>query len=155
MDEVNAKMVDSELPGLPQITPESAAYLMKAAKWSKFLAILGFIITGLMAVAGVLMSFVLGMLKDEMIPLSLPVSPVILSILYIFIAGIFLIPVLFLNSFSNNAIKAINLGDTAKMTTSLRNLKNLIVFIGISVILFFALYTIILIVVGVAAVIGF
>ena len=140
---------------LPQLTPESINFLLKAAKWGKFLAILGFIVCGLLIAGGIMMSFVLNMVSDEMIPLNMPFSPMVLSIFYIAIAGIYLIPVVFLNSFSNNAIKAVNFSSTEKMTTSLKSLKNLFVFVGISTVILLALYTIILIVAGTAALFSF
>ena len=140
---------------IPQLTSKSVIYLLKAAKWGKFLAILGFIVSGLLIVGGILMSFVLNMVSEEMIPLNMPFSPKILSLIYIIIAAIFLIPVVFLNSFSNNAIKAVNLSSTEKMTASLKSLKNLFVFVGISTVVLLALYTISLIVVGTAAFFSF
>ena len=140
---------------IPQLTSKSVIYLLKAAKWGKFLAILGFIVSGLLIAGGIIMSFVLNMVSEEMFPLNMPFSPKILSLIYIIIAGIFLIPVIFLNSFSNNAIKAVNLSSTEKMTTSLKSLKNLFVFVGISTVVLLALYTIILIVVGTAAFFSF
>ena len=76
-----------DAPGqIPQLTIESVSYLLKAAKWGKFLAILGFIVAGLMAIAGILMSFVLNSLTDEMVPLNIPFSPVVLSFIYIILA---------------------------------------------------------------------
>ncbi len=141
--------------GIPQLTSESVAFLLKAAKWGKFLAILGFIVTGLMVMAGIAMSFVLNMVSEEVMPLNMPFSPKVLSVIYIIIAAIYVIPVFFLNSFSNNVSKAVSLSNTENMTTSLRSLKNLFVFIGISTIVILTFYTIILIVVGTAALIGF
>jgi hypothetical protein len=153
---------NSSLPGdplgpaeMPHLTPESLSYLQKAAKWGKFLAILGFIVAGLMIIAGIMMSFVLNMVQDEMVPLNMPFSPKILSVFYILIAGIYMIPVIFLNSFSNNVLKAARLGSTEFLTTSLKNLKNLFVFVGISTLIVLALYTIVLIIVGTAAVFSF
>jgi len=133
------------------LTEEAISYLLKAAKWGKFLAILGFIVTGLIFIGGVLMTFIIGMLPDDMIPLNMPFSPTIISIIYVVIAAISAVPVFFLNSFCNNAIKAVNLSDSGHMTHAIRNLKRLFVFIGISTIVFLALYTLILIVVGSAA----
>jgi len=140
---------------LPLLTPESAAFLLKTAKWGKFLAILGFIVTFFLFVAGILMSFVIGMLPDEMIPLNMPFSPRVFSVIYIVIAGIYIVPVIFLNSFCNNAIKAIENSSTANLTVSLRNLKNLFVFVGISTIVILSFYTIILIIAGTAAIVSF
>ena len=142
---------------IPQLTSESISYLFKAAKWGKFLAILGFIVTGLLILGGITMSFVLNKVSgtDELVPLNMPFSPVFLSIIYIIFAGIYVIPVIFLNAFSNNVIKAVNLSSTEKMTTALRNLKRLFVFIGISTIVLLALYTLALIIVGTAAIFTF
>jgi hypothetical protein len=71
------------------------------------------------------------------------------------IAGIYIVPVIFLNSFCNNAIKAIENSSTANLTVSLRNLKNLFVFVGISTIVILSFYTIILIIAGTAAIVSF
>lgn len=101
------------------------------------------------------MTFVLNMLSDDMIPLNMPFSPKILSFIYILIAAVYLIPVIFLNTFSNNTIKAVNLSSTENMTRSIKNLKNLFVFVGISTVVLIGLYTIILIVAGTAAVFSF
>jgi hypothetical protein len=155
MDEIK-NLSSTESPAeIPQLTSESVTYLLKAAKWGKFLAILGFIITGLMVIAGIMMSFVLNMVQDEMVPLNMPFSPKLLSVFYIVIAGVYLIPVIFLNSFSNNAIKAVKRSSTENMTTSIRNLKNLFVFIGISTVVILALYIVILITIGTAALFSF
>lgn len=156
--EENKNISSTDTPTeIPQLTPESITYLLKAAKWGKFLAILGFIVAGLMIAGGFAMSFVLNKVSgaDELVPLNLPFSTVFLSIIYIIIAGIYLIPVIFLNTFSNNSIKAVNLSSTENMTKSIRNLKNLFVFIGISTVVLLGLYTLILIVAGTAAVFSF
>ena len=140
---------------IPQLTSESIDYLLKAAKWGKFLSILGFIVCGLLIVGGIAMTFVLNMVSEDMIPLDMPFSPTVLSFFYIIFAAIYLIPVIFLNSFSNNAIKAVNLSSTENMTTSIKNLKNLFVFVGVSTVVLIGLYTLILIIAGTAAIFSF
>ena len=156
MEETNNSAPSDNTTVIPQLTSESIAYLHKAAKWGKFISLLGFIMTSLMIVAGILMSFVLNSVHiNEMAPLNSPFSAKILSIFYVSVAAIFLIPVSFLHAFSNNAIKAVNQGNTDKMTTSLRNLKNLFVFLGISTLVILALYVIILLTIGTAAILNF
>ena len=146
----------SEKPkSTPQLTPESASYLLKAAKWGKFLAILGFIITGLLILAGIVMGFVLNSVQDEMNPAGMAFPPVLFSIFYVIFAAIYIIPVIFLNAFSNSAIKAVNNEDTESMTHSLRNLKNLFVFVGVSTIVLLVIYTLALISIGIAAMFSF
>lgn len=140
---------------IPQLTSESITYLLKAAKWGKFLSILGFIVCGLLIAGGIAMTFVLNMVSEDMIPLDMPFPPTILAFIYIIFAAVYLIPVIFLNSFSNNAIKAVNLSSTENMTTSIKSLKNLFVFVGISTVVLIGLYTLILIVAGTAAIFSF
>ena len=81
--------------------------------------------------------------------------PLLFSIFYVLIAAIYIIPVIFLNSFSNNAIKAVNDSNTESMTISMRNLKNLFVFVGVSTIVMLIVYTITLISIGIAAMFSF
>lgn len=151
MEDNNDKNITSPV-GVLQLTSESVGFLVTTAKWGKFLAILGFIVTGLLFVSGILMSFVLGKLQDEMVPLNMPIPPIVLSIIYILIAAIYVIPVIFLNTFCNNALKAINSYSNEYLTKSLKNLKNLFVFIGVSTVIILALYLIVLVIVGSAAI---
>jgi hypothetical protein len=155
MEDTKNSSLTTEKAKLPELTSESVAFLQKAAKWGKFLAILGFIMTSLLIVAGIMMSFVLNSVQNEMVPLNVPFSPKILSFFYVAIAAISMVPVIFLNSFSNNAVKAVKFSDTEKMTIALKNLKNLFVFLGISTIVMLALYIIILLIIGTAAIVSF
>ncbi len=155
MEDTMISPVSEKPNSTPQLTPESADYLLKAAKWGKFLAILGFIITGLLIVAGIIMGFVMNSVQDDMNPVGMAFPPVLFSIIYIIFAAIYIIPVIFLNTFSNNAIKAVNDSNTESMTISLKNLKNLFVFVGVSTIVMLALYTIALIAVGITAMFSF
>ncbi len=155
MEDTIISSVSEKPNSTPQLTPESTDYLLKAAKWGKFLAILGFIITGLLILAGIIMGFVMNSVKDEMNPAGMAFPPVLFSIFYVLIAAIYIIPVIFLNSFSNNAIKAVNDSNTESMTISMRNLKNLFVFVGVSTIVMLILYTIALISIGIAAMFSF
>jgi len=138
-------------PNQPQLTPEAIGYLIKSAKWGKFLAILGFILTGLLVVGGVAAGAILGTVSNEFSNTNLPFSPAIFSVIYIIIAAIYIMPVIYLNSYSNQVIKAANLGDTALMTSAFNNLKKFFTFIGIATIVIMALYVVILIGVGVMA----
>jgi hypothetical protein len=153
MENTNDLLTNVSPKEIPQFSTESAAYLLKAAKWGKFLAILGFIVTALLVLFGILLSFIIGMLPEESVP-SLPFPAGVISIIYILIAAIYIAPVLFLNSFCNNAIKAVNLGNTERLTDSIRNLKNLFVFVGISTIVLLAFYTIVLVLAGSATILS-
>jgi hypothetical protein len=100
------------------------------------------------------MSFVLGSVQDEMVPMNIPFPPIVLSIIYMIIALIYIVPVIFLNTFCNNVIKAAKHGSSGHLTASLRSLKNLFVFIGVSTVVILSIYLISLVVVGVGAIMG-
>jgi hypothetical protein len=153
MENPNIQLTTDLPKEIPQFSSESAAYLIKAAKWGKFLAILGFIVTALLVLFGILLSFIIGMLPEESVP-SLPLPAGVMSFMYILIAAIYIVPVIFLNSFCNSAIKAVNLGSTDRLTDSIRNLKNLFVFVGISTIVLLVLYTVAIVLIGTVAILS-
>lgn len=155
MEETTTSPLQEGPSTFPQITSESTTYLLKAAKWGKFLSILGFIMSGLLFVAGIVMGLVINSLTGDLAPMNMPLPPAVFSLIYILIAIIYVIPVIFLNKFSNHAIKAVQNSNTDNMTISLRNLKNLFVFVGIATIVLLAIYTIALITVGLAAIFSF
>jgi len=138
----------------PQLTPESINHLLVAAKWGKFLAILGFIVIIFMVLAGLLISLAFSIMGDKMASLggnySL-LSSGIMSAIYIILGVIMAVPVYFLNSFSNQVSKSVRNNDTRAMTLALKRLKNLFVFTGVYTILMIAIYIIAVIAIASAA----
>jgi hypothetical protein len=127
-----------------QVTPESVAYLSTAAKWTKYLAIIGFVITGFLFLLGAALFFFyasIGRGMGNTGPLSL-ISPSLLGGIYFIIALIYLWPVIYLNNFSNFATRAVRTGDTAQLTKAIRNLKRLFQFLGILTIVVLVIYLI-------------
>ena len=137
---------------IPQLTPESVSYLLIAAKWAKFLAILGFVFIGLIITVSVFMSFALDRISQENMPINMPLPAVILSIIYVIFSAIFLYPVIMLNLFSNNAIKAVKFSDTAMMAKSFESLKNMFVFYGIAAIVMLIFYLFVIVGAGAVAI---
>jgi hypothetical protein len=137
--------------GHPQLTPESVNYLASAAKWGKFLAILGFISIAFLVLAGLLMGVAFSVMGDKMAAMGgmmATIPPAWISAFYIIIGVIGGIPVYLLNSFSNNVSKAIRNNNTTSMTTALKRLKGLFAFIGIYTIVLIAIYIIVIIAVA-------
>jgi hypothetical protein len=152
MNEHLTPSADPSAISFPELTPESAAYLLKAAKWGKFLAILGFIATAFLVIAGIAMGFIMNRVSEEMMPQPIQFPPAVLSVFYIIFAGIYIVPVIYLNSFCNQAIRAIHRSDTPTLTMAFKNLKNLFVFLGILTIVVLVLYMLAIVVAGAAAV---
>jgi hypothetical protein len=135
-----------------QVTPESVSYLGTAAKWSKFLSIIGFIITGFLMLAGITLSVFYATVGKGMGSSGLLsfISPGLLGSIYIVIAIFYLWPVIYLNNFSNFAARAVKSGETELLTKALRNLKRLFLFIGILTIAILVIYMIAIIAIVVA-----
>ncbi len=135
----------------PLLTSQGIDHLIKTAKWGKFLAILGFIIIGLLIIGGIAFGAIMGVVSDELSDSGFPFPPFILSIIYIVIAVVYLFPVIYLNSFSNQTIKAASMNDTPLLESAFNNLRKLFTFTGILTIVVMALYVVILIGAGVMA----
>ena len=127
-------------PLIPQITMESLGYLNTAAKWAKFLAILGFIGIGFMVVGGLFTSVFLTFLRSVPSMSSFPVPMGFLGFFYIILAAVYVMPVIYLNNFSNNISKAVAFRETAILTEALLNLKRHLKYIGIMTIVIIATY---------------
>ena len=141
----------------PQLTQQSITYLLTAAKWGKFLAILGYISIAFILLAGLLMGLVFSFMADKLAAMggiATMIAPKWITIFYVLIGAIGFVPVYFLNSFSNNITRSVRNNDTNTMTTALKRLKNLFVFIGIYTIILIVIYIIAIIVVAGTALIA-
>jgi hypothetical protein len=134
----------SGLP-IPQITEESLGYLSTAAKWTKFLAILGFIGIGFMLVGGLIVNVVSHFAGDSMVQTHFPVPLRYLGFIYVIFAAVYVFPLIYLNNFSNFITKAVTLRETEYLTIALLNLKKHLKYIGIMTIVFIVTYFFIMI----------
>jgi len=135
-----------------QITPEAVSFLATIAKWTKFLSILGFIMTGFLITAGIAVSLFLSSFGNHMEntgPMSVFNSSYI-GLIYIVIAVIYILPVIYMNNFSNGTTRAVRSGSTERLTYALLNLKRLFQFIGILTIVVLVIYLIVIIAIVVA-----
>ena len=131
-------------PLIPQITMESLGYLNTAAKWAKFLAIIGFIGIGFMVLAGLFMGVIFTFLNIVPNTTHFPFPMGIIGFVYIILAAAYLMPVIYLNNFSNNISRAVAFRETAILTEALLNLKRHLKYIGIMTIVGIAAYFVII-----------
>jgi hypothetical protein len=130
---------------IPQITMESLGYLNTAAKWAKFLAILGFIGIALMVVGGLAMGLLTAFSGAMQSASHFPFPIGIFGFVYIIFAAVYVMPIIYLNNFSNNISRAVAFRETAILTVALLNLKRHLKYIGIMTIVFIATYIVIII----------
>lgn len=106
--------------------------LITAAKWARFLAIIGFIFTGFMGIASLFllvtaMASGIGMLM-------------LLAVVYIALTGVMILPSLYLIRFAGSTEKGLNSNKQGEFDYGIQNLKSLFKFMGIYTIVLIALY---------------
>jgi hypothetical protein len=139
METTTDSMSNPGYTALPQLTSKSVSYLKVTSQWSKFLAIIGFIGIGFIFVLGIFFGIASSMFREYM-PAFLPINPTIFILIYILIGIVYLFPVIYLNNFANQTLRAIDFGDTTLMNSAFNNLKRMFVYLGIATITFISLY---------------
>ena len=114
--------------------------LLTAARWGKFLAIVGFIFCVLMAVVGIYMSSIMSYSTYNYS--SSYINPLYLMMFYIVLAIILFFPCLYLLKFSNKMQEAIKTTNQDSLDISLINLKAMFKFYGIFTIVILGVYAI-------------
>lgn len=106
--------------------------LITAAKWARFLAIIGFVFTGFMGIASLIllvsaMASGIGMLM-------------MLAVVYIGLTAVMILPSLYLIRFAGSTEKGLNSNKQGEFDYGIQNLKSLFKFGGIYTIVVIALY---------------
>ncbi|MCX6333881.1 MAG: hypothetical protein NT092_06195 [Bacteroidia bacterium] len=107
-------------------------------KWSMFMAIIGFIATGIMVIVGLVAGVFLSVFKAQNAPLGITES--ILLIFIIILAAIYFLPILYLYRFSKHMGNAIRTLDKTLMQKAFKYLKRYYVYMGILIIIILAFY---------------
>lgn len=129
------------------VSEEMRSYLYDMAKWAGFLAIVGFVFTGLMIVGAFAFGAALGT-DPQLIASNSPLASLgslgftILCLVYAF--AIFY-PSLLLFKYSSKAKLGILYGDQGSLNEALSKLKSLFKYWGILTIVFVSLYLVLLI----------
>ena len=122
------------------INTDGSDYLNIASKWAKFLAILGFIGTAFMVLAGIIMAVVTSFTSKLGSPFGFPVG--LLGLLYVLLALLYFFPALYLFNFASKSRIALDTINQTEFDDSLKNLKKMFKFLGIMTIALIASYVI-------------
>lgn len=117
----------------------SKVHLSEAARWAKFLAIMGFIGCGLIVIIGLFFGSFFSMFTSGQYERTSPYGDIgtsagvgaTVAILYILIALVYFFPCLFLFRFSTKMRAALAANDQEALNGSFQNLKATFRFIGI------------------------
>ncbi len=115
-------------------------YLKTGAGWAKFIAIVGFVFTGLIVLGGLISGVFFAFMGNQMGMSGFPFPPFIFGFIYLIIAIIYFFPTFYLFKFATKAQDAIRMLDSNNIEASLLNLKSFFKFSGIMIIVVFALY---------------
>lgn len=131
--------LESDLPveNKLQNNIEITSYLMEASKWGQFLAIVGYVMMGLLVLLTIVMMFamsVVSQVAQSKFPLWM------LGLVYILLAGLYYIPITYLYKFSVQMQKAIQMQNEGLLASGFQNLKSLFKFMGIFTIVMLAIY---------------
>jgi hypothetical protein len=125
-----------------QVTPLSQNLLSEAAKWGKFLSIVGFIFCGFLAIAAFFMPAVYARLSalSQLPPSVIGAAATTITIVYLIFAVLLFLPCLYLNKFSNKMKVALTVVSQESFEDSFKNLKSLLKFYGIFTIIILSFY---------------
>lgn len=125
-----------------QVTPLSQNFLSEAAKWGKFLSIIGFIFCGLLAI----LAFFMPAIYSKMAAFSqlssgmVGAAGIMITIIYLAFALLLFFPCLYLNKFSTKMRVALTSVSQENFEDSFKNLKSLLKFYGILAIVILSFY---------------
>lgn len=130
------------------INEQAVDALRESAKWSTFLAILGFIGIGFMILAALLMGSITSIMPD-----SSPYGGVnpfgamkgVISIFYAIMAAIYFMPVYYLYKYASEMKNALMVRNSEMVSNALVHLKSHHKFLGIMMIVLISLYIILII----------
>jgi hypothetical protein len=144
------------------IDQSSRTHLSEAAKWAKFLAIVGFVMCGLIVIIAFFAGSFLAIMSNSYndgyrSPVRLTGGTgVVVTFFYIGIAILFFLPYLFLFRFATRMKTALNTNDQLTLNSSFQNLKIMFRYVGILTIVLLSFYAlVILMVIIMAATTGF
>ena len=119
------------------LTEEAKSHLFQAAKWARFLAIVGFIMVGLMVLLGLFSSVFISAFESEEFS-AFPSA--LFTGLYVVIAAVYFFPTYYLFRFASRTRDALSEDDSDLLEGGLEQLKSCFRFMGILVIIMLALY---------------
>lgn len=121
------------------ITSASQQNLKEAGRWANFLAIVGFVMLGLM-VLGAIAMFALG----SILPLGSGMSAGAAGVVYILMAALYFFPTYYLYQFSSKIKVGLKSTSQKDVDEAFQNLKSMFKFVGILMIIVLSIYVIII-----------
>jgi hypothetical protein len=130
---------------------ESTSYLGEAAKWTKFLSIIGFIFCFLIIIVAFFVGAIFSSpVMDRYGGTASAIGAGSITLIYILIGLLYFFPCLYLFNFSTKMQAALRNNDQTQLNQSFKNLKSCFKYMGILTIIIIAIYLLVIIVAVVA-----
>jgi len=133
------------------VSTEMKSDLLSISKWTKFLAILGFVGIGFMLIAGFIMvvssAMMSYMYQDSMVM-------IIIAVVYVIFAVVYFFPVLYLMRSAVDLGKGVESNNNEMLASGVKNMKAHFKYMGIMIIATIGLYILIIIGVVIFAAMG-
>ncbi len=123
--------------------------IVSGAKWGKFLAIIGFVFTGIMVIAAlgvIVMGAMMGGFGGPQLG--------VFGVMYIVLAGVYFFPCLFLLKYANNVTNGLEKGAVKDIDSGFKNLELMFKFVGIMTIVIIGIYIIMFLFLGIIGAAG-
>jgi hypothetical protein len=135
MDQQNQNLFDLHMD------QQSFNYFGEAAKWAKFIAIIGFVFCGLMVVVALFAGTIFASMFSAMGSTGMGmVGGGAFTVVYLIFAALWFFPCLYLFRFATQMQSAIQSNEQNKLQLSIRNLKSYFRFLGILFIVILSFY---------------
>ena len=128
-----------------QVNHQGFNYLSEAAKWAKFIAILGFIFCGFMVLGALFAGAMISTAMSDAFGGGSAIGGGAFTIIYLALAALYFFPCLYLFRFASKVQVSIRNNDQEVLTNSLQNLKSYFKFLGILFIIIISLYILVII----------
>ena len=138
------------------ITSEIRAFLSEIARWANFLAIIGFVIIGLLVLIAIFAGSLFSMMSSQVPEAEYIDGYVggIVTVIYLIFAAIYVFPVLYLYRFASNMKIALRTDNQEALSSSFENLKSHYKFIGIFMMITLGFYAFFLFLFAIGLAIG-
>jgi len=128
-----------------QLTTSAVGFLNESAKWSKFLAIVGFVGIGLMVLLSLF--FIIGLSAFDQFTetTNYPFPMSLFGVIYLVIAAVYFFPVYYLYQFAVKTKAALYTKNAQMLADGFENLKSHYKFLGVFTLIILSLYGLIFI----------
>ncbi len=134
------------------ITEDVRSYIYETAKWTKFLSIVGFILTGMMAMIALSVGSVMDSMSE--IPAYSGLAAMgsgVFIFFYLLLALVYFYPSYLMYKFSSAAKLAVLYGSQESLSEAMSKMKSIFKFWGILTIVFISLYVLMIVLFSIGA----